>query len=100
MRERSQAGVAYKWIRAQALPTPSYILGTPAYVEGLHGPRAQWPLRRAHHGGSWNTVNRAADLAGNPKLQDGRAPSPGPPLLPIMPSHDASARDCVGQVVL
>lgn len=35
MTEQSQTGVAYKWIRAQALPIHSYVFGTPAHPEGL-----------------------------------------------------------------
>lgn len=69
----------------QVLPTPSYILGSQSTMITQEG----------HHGSSWNTVNRSADLAGNLKLQEGRLP-----LLPIMPLCDAFARDCVGQFVL
>lgn len=74
MTEVSQAGAAYKWIMSFL---PLHISLGPQDILGGGAAWAQSTMitQQGHHGSSWNTVNRSADLAGNPKLQEGKAPS-------------------------
>lgn len=56
------------------LPTLHISLG-PQDILGVAWAQSTMITQEGHHGSSWNTVNRSADLAGNPKLQEGKAPS-------------------------